>query len=148
MQKRKVRGLLEFQLICPVITRITLMGQNNAVCRLTYLRSMVLFVEEIQKRFLSPNMCPNIPKNSFQVRHKTSKRFTLLFLVVRISITPLASVDLWYACTRGRLEIVWRHKLANGENTLTLLVFPSVKFRYTLWSRCLLHNIIFWQNFI
>ena len=30
-----------------VVTRITRMGQNNAVCYLTYLESLVLFVEEI-----------------------------------------------------------------------------------------------------
>ena len=34
---------------------------------------------------------PNISKNSFQVGHKSSKRFTL---VVRISNTPLAPVGL------------------------------------------------------
>ena len=66
MQKWKARGLLEFQLIRPVIARITRMGQNNAVCYLTYLRSLVLFVEEIQKRILSPNMCPNISKIAFR----------------------------------------------------------------------------------
>ena len=44
---KEIRGLLELQLICPVVTRITRMGQNNAVCYLTYLQSLVLFVEEI-----------------------------------------------------------------------------------------------------
>lgn len=33
--------------------------QNNAVCHLKYLQSLVFFVEEIQKSILSPNMCPN-----------------------------------------------------------------------------------------
>ena len=48
-----------------VVTRITRMGQNNTVFYLTYLQSLVLFVEEIQKRILSQNMSPNISKNSF-----------------------------------------------------------------------------------
>ena len=48
IQKRKVRGLLELQLICPVVIQITRMGQNNAVCYLTYLQPLVLFVGEIQ----------------------------------------------------------------------------------------------------
>ena len=38
IQKSKVRGLVELQLICPVVTRITPMGQtNNADCYITYL---------------------------------------------------------------------------------------------------------------
>lgn len=65
IQKRKERSLLELQLICSVVTRITRMGQNKAVCYLTYLQSSMLFVEEIQKGILSPNMCPNVSKNSF-----------------------------------------------------------------------------------
>ena len=37
------------------------------------------------------------------------------------------------------------------KHALTFLVFPSVNFSkslYTSWYRYLLHNIIFWQNFI
>ena len=54
IQKRKVRSLLELQLICPVVTRITRMGQNNAVCYLTYLQSSVLFVDETQMKMKIP----------------------------------------------------------------------------------------------
>ena len=51
------------------------------------------------------------------------------------------------ACVRGRLEIVWRHRHANEENTRSLFSCFCESF-YASWYRCLLHNIIFWQNFI
>ena len=53
IQKRKVRGLLELQLICLVVTQITRIGQNTA-CYLTYLQPLVLFVEETQMKMKIP----------------------------------------------------------------------------------------------
>ena len=46
--------------------------------------------------------------------------------------------DHWYACVRGRLEILWRHKPANEENTRSLF---SYFLRWIFLKVCILHDI-------
>ena len=59
---------------------------------------------------------------------------------------PLMRMRAWSSRNCITSQTCKRRKYA-----LTFLVFPSVKFcesLYVLWQRCLLHNIIFWENFI
>ena len=72
--------------------------------------------------------------------------------VVRISNMPLEPVGLWYAgVVVSKLYDDTNMQTKLTHNTNTFLVFPSMKFCESLstsWYRCLLHNIIFSQNFI
>ena len=64
-------------------------------------------------KFSSPKTCCNIDKSSFKMGHTRLARF---FSLSNASMTPEGR---WYACARGRLEILWLHKHANEENTLS-----------------------------
>ena len=100
-------------------------------------------VRILYSKFLSPKMCRNVHKSSLKIGR------TRLTRILSLSNMPVTPEGHPYVCARGRLEIVWRHKHAN--EALTFPVFPSVNFcesLYASWYRCLLHNIIFWQNFI
>ena len=65
--------------------------------------------------------------------HKSSlTRFSSL------SNAPMTPENHWYACVRGRLEIVWRHKHANEENTHSLF---SCFLRWKFVKVCMLRDI-------
>ena len=78
-------------------------------------------------KFSSPKTCRNVHENSLKTGHK---RFS--------SNAPMTPEGLWYACVRGRLEIVWRHKHAKEENTRSLF---SCFLRWNFLKVCMLHDI-------
>ena len=67
---------------------------------------------------------------------------------------------LWSLCINMPTHVSWlftwycrlqKQNFIVETNFIDENVFPSVKFGeslYTSWQRCLLHDIIFWQNFI
>ena len=96
-------------------------------------------------KFSSLKTCLFIDKSSFKMGHMRLSRFFSL------SHMPMMSEGHWYTCVHGHLEILWCHKYANEENMrslFTCLLQWNFVYLYTSWYRCLLHNIIFWQNFI
>ena len=78
-------------------------------------------------KFSSPKTCRNVQENSLKTGHT---RFS--------SNTQMTPEGLWYACVRGRLEIVWRHKHAKEENTRSLF---SCFLRWNVLKVCMLHDI-------
>ena len=78
-------------------------------------------------KFSSPKTCRNVHENSLKIGHM---RFS--------SNAPMTPEGLWYACVRGRLEIVWRHKHAKEENTRSLF---SCFLRWNFLKVCMLHDI-------
>ena len=76
-------------------------------------------------KFPSPKTCRNVHKSSLT-------RFSSL------SNAPMTPENHWYACVRGRLEIVWRHKHANEENTHSLF---SCFLRWKFVKVCMLRDI-------
>ena len=112
IQKRKVRGLLGLQLICPVVARISCMGQNNAVCYLMSLQSLVLFVEEIQKR----------------IGHRSSKRFTLL-----LEFWTSRWLQ-WASDTHACVVVSKLHDVTNMEAKETRAHFTRVSSGEILWK--------------
>ena len=58
--------------------------------------------------------------------------------MVTISSKRVAQAGLWYACARGRLEIVWRHIEANEGNTSSLF---SSFLRWNFVKVCIVHDI-------
>ena len=97
-------------------------------------------------RFSSPKRCRNVQEDSLKIGHTRLTRF------FSFSNAPTTPEGHWYACVRGCLEILWHHKHANEENTRSFfscfLRWSFFESLYALWYSFLLHNIIFWQNFI
>ena len=83
-------------------------------------------------KFSSPKTCRNVHKSSLKIGHTRLTRFFSL------SNAPMTPEGHWYACVRGRLEIVWRHKHANEENTRSLF---SCFLRWNFVKVCMLHDI-------
>ena len=110
-------------------------------------RDLIHRVRIPYSKFSSQKTCCKFHKSSLKIGHMGLTRFFSL------SNEPMTPEGHWYTCTRGRLEIVWHHKHANEENTCSLFSFFllwNFEKVYASWYRCVhvLHNIIFWQNFI
>ena len=60
-------------------------------------------------KFSSPKMCRNIAKSNIKVGYT---RLTRFFALCKAPMMPEGH---WYACTRGRLKILWHHKAANED---------------------------------
>ena len=70
--------------------------------------------EFLTLNFQSPITRRNVHENSSKIGRTRLTRF------FSFSNAPMTPEGHWYACVRGRLEIVWRHKHANQENTRSL----------------------------
>ena len=100
-------------------------------------------------KFSSPKTCHNVHENSLKIGHTRLTRFVSFSnapMTPEGARGPLIHMRAWSSRNCMTSQTCKRRKHA-----LTFLVFPSVKFLeslYASWYRCLLHNIIFWQNFI
>ena len=100
-------------------------------------------VRILYSKFSSPKTCHNVHENSLKIGHTRVTRF-VSFSNVRDARGPLIRMRAWSSRNCMTSQTCKRRKHA-----LTFLVFRSVKFfesLYASWYRCLLHNIIFWQN--
>ena len=80
-------------------------------------------------KFSSPKACRNVHESKVAwSKHDSSPSQTR-------QMTP---EGYWCACVRGLLEIVWRHKHANEENTRSLF---SRFLRWNFVKVCMLHDI-------
>ena len=83
-------------------------------------------------KFSSPKTCRNVHENNLKIGHTRLTRF------FSFSNAPMTPEGYWYACVRGRLEIVWRHKHANEENTRSLF---SCFLQWNFLKVCMLHAL-------
>ena len=97
-------------------------------------------------KFLSPKTCRNIDKSSFKMGHTDDSSPSQMLKRANDDTGSLIRMRAWSSRNCMTSQTGKRRKHA-----LTFPVFPSMKFcksLYTSWYICLLHNIIFWQNFI